>query len=137
MKTRRPEAAVAEVPRGLRDQEYWDGMRKTLQERQGRIAQLLDDYQKRDPRLTREAVVDLGEFIFNALAIEEADEARWSTARQIQLKRDNQELEIKKLRFDMRKYKDQCARLREAVQEDDLTFEEKEAAMKKILGIRA
>jgi hypothetical protein len=115
----------------------WYLTRKKYDERETRILDRLRLYKERDPSLTNEVLTDMGEYLFNEIAIDQEDVKTWSVAQQVQLKRESQTLDRKKLALELRKYKSQTAKATDVVKDNDLTFEEKEAAMKQILGIKS
>jgi hypothetical protein len=115
----------------------WYLTRQKYEERETRILDRIRRYKKRDPRLTNELLTEMGEHLFNEIAIDQEDVKTWSVAQQVQLKRESQTVDRKKLALELRKYKSQTAKATDVVKDNDLTFEEKEAAMKQILGIKA
>jgi hypothetical protein len=110
---------------------------KEYEAREARILDCVEQYKKRDPRLTKELLTAMGEHLFNEIAIDQQDVKTWSVAQQVQLKRESQAVGRKKLALELRKYRSQTAKATDVVNDNDLTFEEKEAAMKQILGIKS
>jgi hypothetical protein len=115
----------------------WHLTRKKYDEREMRILDRVQHYKDRDPSLTNELLTKIGEYLFNEIAIDQEDVKTWSVARQVQLKRESQTTDRKKLGLELKKYKDLSEKAVKVVENNDLTFEEKEAAMKQILGIKS
>jgi hypothetical protein len=119
----------------LSDWRGWYLARKAYKEREARIMAFMAAYKERDPSLTKRALAEMGEFLFNTLAIEREDVKTWSAAQQVQIKRDDCKLRGKKMRLELRRYKDQAARARDAVSNPTLTPKQREKRVKEILGI--
>jgi hypothetical protein len=101
--------------------------------------------QRQNPKITQEDLDRLGEFLFNALAINRKDIKIWNLAQQIRIKRQGQLLQKKavenatrKMKLEWRKYKDEKAKTGKAAKASDETGMspvEKKAAVRRILGI--
>jgi len=112
----------------------WYLTRKKYEERETRILDRIQLYKERDPSLTNEILTKMGEFIFNEIAIDQEDVKTWSVAQQVQLKRESQAMDRKKLNLELRKYKDQKAKIKKINENTKWTPDEKQARIRQILG---
>jgi hypothetical protein len=106
------------------------------------ILEQLLEYKRSHPEFTREVLDELGEFLFNALAIVHKDVKTWTLAQQVELKHERkvQQKEIvviaaRKQGLEVRKYRDQKAKTPKVIHDIGLTPEEKRLRMKEILHI--
>jgi hypothetical protein len=106
----------------------WYLLRKKYEERETRILDKAECFKKRDPSLTNEFLTEMGEYMFNEIAIDQEDIKTWSVAQQVQLRRGS-------LALQLQKYEDQIAQVKEKMNDTDLTPEEREQAVNQILGI--
>ncbi len=110
--------------------------------REERILNKMLFYKERHPKATKKELADLGEDLFNRLAIDQEDLRAWTMTQQIQLKRERQEQQKqmvviagKKLNLAEKKSKQQAAKAAGPKSKRKLTQEEKEAVMKDIRTI--
>ena len=95
----------------------WYLAKKAFEQREANILNRLENYRCRNPKVTNKDLDEMGEFLFNGMAIEQEDVKTWNLTQQIRLKREKQMMEkkmvgnaTKKLGLELRKYKDQRAR---------------------------
>lgn len=79
------------------------------------IVQRLVDHERRHPGSTAKAMTAMGEFQFNTAASSQQDVKAWSAGRKVQ--------------------EDQSEKSADAARDKEMTFEEREAGLKQILGI--
>jgi hypothetical protein len=112
----------------------WYLARKNWEQHESEVLQLMMFYKHRHPSLTKEAVAEMGEFLFNTWALRQKDVKTWSAAQQVQLKRESQAIDRKKMALELKKYKDQSEAARKTVNDTTLTPEERQARIRQILG---
>lgn len=118
----------------LRGWRAWYFQRKEFLEMETASLGLLLNYKERHPGLTKKAMDEMGEFIFNAMALARRDVKTWSMAQNVQLKREHLAMERKKLELELQKYKDQVQASRQTVNDPEMSPEEKQERIRQILG---
>ena len=120
----------------------WYLQKLAYDQREERILNKVLYYKEGHPKATKKELDDLGEDLFNRLAIDQEDVRAWSMAQQIQLKRERQAqqkkmvvLASKKLDLAVQKSKDEAAKAAKDSARPKMTREEKEARMKEVLTI--
>jgi hypothetical protein len=92
----------------------WYVTKRNFEELESNIVDQLLLLRRQNPKITREDLDELGEFLFNAIAITRKDLKTW---------------------LELQKHKDQKAKTAKVIQDTGLTPEEQEQRMKEIFGI--
>jgi hypothetical protein len=121
-------------PASLSRWRRWYEAKSAFENREAKVITLLASYKRRDPSLTKKAMDDLGDFLFNSLAIERENVKEWTLAQEVKMKRKNQTMEHKKAGLELRKLKEQVESARKTAGDKDLTADEQQARIREILG---
>ena len=120
----------------------WYLEKRILDRRERAIVRSLWDHKLLHPDTTKKELDEMGEFIFNALAIKQRDVKTWHITQQVQLKRERQVQQqilvdnaTRRLELEERKYKDHKVKPTKRDRTAVPTPKEKKAAVRKILGI--
>jgi hypothetical protein len=112
----------------------WYVARERNKAREERILSILADHKKRDPSLTNEKLTEVGELLFNAIAIDQEDAKTWSIAQQLQIKRGALAVQKSKLALEFKKFKNQIEAARETNDDPKMSPEEKQSRIRELLG---
>jgi len=112
----------------------WYEAKRAYENREAKVITLLASYKQRDPSLTKKVMDDLGDFLFNSLAIERENVKEWTLAQEVRMRRKHQTMENKKAALELRKLQEQVESARKTAGDKDLTADEQQARIREILG---